>query len=153
MKKIIYILIIFAFISSASAADITNITNIMDAPCPETVGGTNVVTLHPHYVDNWFSVYNNGHVTYQVYAYDYVGIHDPPYMPAFIGAIEPEQMGVLNNNASYYLYADYDSISDLKSAEKLKDKFNQWWLLILIGGIILAALVIIINRIIKGVIR
>ena len=149
IKIITFLIIMCAFISSASAADVTNITNIMGAPCPAIVGGSNVVTLHPHYVDHWFSVYNDGHVTYQVYAYDYVGVHDPPYMEAFIGAIEPEQMGVLNNNASYYLYADYDHIHDLTDSEKIKYKFNQWWIYIFIGVIIIAATVLIIRTVIR----
>lgn len=135
--KVIYILIIgLCLMGTASAADITNITNILGAPCPETVGGTNVVSLHPHYVDHWFSVYNEGSVSYQVYAYDYVGIHDPPYMAAFIGTIEPGQMGVLNNNASYYLYASYDDIQDIGDIEVLEKKFNQYWFIIIVGLIL-----------------
>ncbi len=151
MRKIIILIgLLVISIGNVCAADITNITNIIgNGLCPETVGGTNVITLHPHYVDTWFSVYNDGYVTYQVYAYDYVGIHDPPYTASFIGAIEPGQMGVLNNNASYYLYADYDSISDLKDVEKIKDKFNQWWILIFIGGIIFAGIILIIKKVIK----
>ena len=149
MKKIIIVLLLFACVGSASAADITNITNIVGAPCPEIVGGTNVITLHPHYVDNWFSIYNDGHVTYQVYAYDYVGTHDPPYRASFIGAIEHGQMGVLNNNASYYLYADYDRISDLTNTEKIKDKFNSWWIFIFIGAIVIVIVVLIIKKVIK----
>ena len=147
MKKIIIILILFAFISSASAADVTNITNILGRPCPEIVGGSNVVTLHPHYVDHWFSVYNAGHVTYQVYAYDYIGVHDPPYMSAFIGAIEPGQMGVLNNNASYYLYATTPPLSDL-SSETVEKKINQYWYIAIIG-IIIVIFIIKVWKVIK----
>lgn len=138
--KILYALIIgLCLIGSATAADVTNITNILGRPCPEIVGGTNVVTLHPHYVDHWYSLYNGGSVTYQVYAYDYVGIHDPPYTEAFIGAIEPGQVGVLNNNASYYLYADYDTIQDFGDVEVLEKKFNQYWLIIVVILIIIIA--------------
>ena len=136
MIKIITILIVFLFIGCASGADVTNITNILGRPCPEIVGGSNVVTLHPHYVDHWFSVYNDGHVTYQVYAYDYIGIHDPPYQAAFIGAIEPGQMGVLNNNASYYLYASKPPLSDL-SSENVEKKINQYWYIAIIGIILI----------------
>lgn len=136
MIKIIIILILFASIGSVIAADVTNVTNILGAPCPEIVGGSNVVTLHPHYVDHWFSVYNDGHVTYQVYAYNYIGIHDPPYLAAFIGAIEPGQMGVLNNNASYYLYASKPPLSDL-SSDMVEKKINQYWYIAIIGIIII----------------
>ena len=136
--KILYILIIgLLFVGSASAADVTNITNILGRPCPEIVGGTNVVTLHPHYVDHWFALYNEGTVSYQVYAYDYAGIHDPPYMSSFIGTIEPNQMGVLNNNASYYLYASYDDIQDIGDIEVIEKRFNQYWFIIVVGLILI----------------
>jgi hypothetical protein len=147
MIKIITVLIVFVFIGCASGADVTNVTNILGRPCPEIVGGTNVVTLHPHYVDHWFSVYNDGHVTYQVYAYDYVGVHDPPYMAAFIGAIEPGQMGVLNNNASYYLYATIPPLSDL-SSDMVEKKINQYWYIAIIG-IIIMLFVIKVWKVIK----
>ncbi len=150
IKILILIGLLIISMGNACAVDYYNTTNIIgDGLAPETVGGTNVITLHPHYVDSWFSLYNDGHVTYQVYAYDYIGNHTPPYTSGFIGAIEPEQMGVLNNNASYYLYADYDSISDLKDTEKLKDKFNQWWILIFVGGLIIIGIVTIIKKVIK----
>jgi phosphate/sulfate permease len=142
IMKILYILItLICFSGMATAAqDVTNITNIVMEITPETVGGTNVVTLHPHYVDHWFAVYNDGSITYQVYAYDYVGVHDPPYKAAFIGAIEPNQMGVLNSNASYYLYADYDDIQDLGSLETVEKRFNQYWFIIIVGLIMIIGL-------------
>jgi hypothetical protein len=146
--KLLYILIIgLSLMGSASAADITNITNIMGLSCPEIVGGSNVVTLHAHYVDHWFAVYNDGSVSYQVYAYNYVGIHDPPYRAAFIGTIEPNQMGVLNNNASYYLYADYDDIQDIGDVEVLEKKFNQYWFIIVVGLIIVIGLYYIYRKV------
>ncbi len=146
----IFILIGLLILSTgnACAANLYNTTNIIgDGLIPETVGGTNVITLHPHYVDSWFSLYNDGHVTYHVYAYDYIGNHTPPYMTGFIMAINPKEIGVLNNNASYYLYADYDSISDLTDVEKIKDKFNQWWILIFVVGIILTGIIILLKSI------
>jgi hypothetical protein len=138
MIKIITILILLSIIGCADAGTIIyeNTTNIIGRLCLEKVGGSNVVTLHPHYIDHWFSVYNDGHVTYQVYAYNYIGIHDPPYMSAFIGAIEPGQMGVLNNNASYYLYATMPLLSDL-SSETVEKKINQYWYIAIIGIIII----------------
>ena len=132
MKLLSVLIIGLLIIGQASAADVTNITNIVGALCPEIVGGTNVVTLHPHYVDHWFSLYNDGSVSYQVYAYDYAGVHDPPYMASFIGTIEPNQIGVLNNNASYYLYADYDDIQDIGDIAAIEKRFNQYWLIIVI---------------------
>lgn len=150
IKIITLLLITFSVIGCANAGDIYNTTNVIGAGlCPEIVGGTNVVTLHPHYLDHWFSLYNDGGVTYQVYAYDYIGLRDPPYKAAFIGAIEPNQIGVLNNNASYYIYADYDAISDLTDTEKIKYKFNQWWIYIFIGAILVFALVLIIKKVLR----
>jgi len=125
------LLVLFACINTASAADITNVTNIISAICPETVGGTNVITLHPHYVDGWFSIYNEGAYSYMVYAYDYIGPHDPPYHESFIGTIEPGQVGVLNNNASYYIYADYNGIRDLGDPDIVIDKIQTWWYVII----------------------
>jgi len=136
IKNIIFLIILCAFISGANAADVTNITNIIAEAQPEIVGGSNVVTLHPHYVDNWLSVYNDGHVTYHVYAYDYLGVHDPTYMCSFIMAIEPGQIGVFNNNASYYLYATTPPLSDL-SSETVEKKINQYWYIAIIGIIII----------------
>lgn len=147
MRKIIIIFILLISINSVSAADITNITNI--GICPEIVGGTNVISFHPHYVDNWFSVYNNGYVTYQIYAYNYTGIHDPLYTNSFIGAIEPNQIGILNNNASYYFYADYDNIQDYTDVEKVKDKFNIWWIYIFIGTILFSIIVLGIKKVLR----
>lgn len=131
IKHILFVLLIC--VSGASASDIYNVTNIISEIHPETVGGTNVITLHPHYVDEWFSLYNDGSVSYMIYAYDYVGLHDPPYKNAFIGTIEPGQMGVLTNNASYKIYADYMDIKDLQDVEIIEERFNQWWVIILIG--------------------
>ena len=150
--RIIIILVGLLIISmgNACAVDYYNTTNIIGVGLiPETVGGTNVITLHPHYIDSWFSLYNDGHVTYQVYAYNYIGNHTPLYTTGFIMSIEPEQTGVLNNNASYYLYADYDSISDLKDVEKIKDKFNQWWILIFIVAVIIIGIITIFKKVIR----
>jgi hypothetical protein len=131
MKRLIGIFILLLCINTASAADVYNITNIVAGICPETVGGTNVISLHPHYVDGWFSIYNEGTVTYMVYAYDYTGLHDPPYTESFIGAVEPGQMGVLNNNASYYIYADYNGLRDLGDPDIVIDKIQSWWYVII----------------------
>lgn len=65
------------------------------------------------------------------------GIHDPPYKASFIGAIEPNQIGVLNNNASYYLYADYDDIQDIGNIAVIEKRFNQYWFIIIVGLILI----------------
>jgi hypothetical protein len=132
MKRLIGIFILLLCINTVSAIDYyNNTTNIISGICPEIIGGTNVVTLHPHYVDGWFSVYNDGGVSYMVYAYNYIGLHDPSYKNAFIGTIEPGQMGVLNNNASYYIYADYNGLRDLGDPDIVIDKIQTWWYVII----------------------
>ena len=137
MIKIITILLLLVTIGNISAHTYENTTNIIGAGLePEIVGGSNVVTLHPHYVDHWFAVHNDGHVTYHVYAYDYLGVHDPLYQDAFIMVIEPGQIGVLNNNASYYLYATTPLLSDLSST-MVEKKINQYWYIAIIGIIII----------------
>ena len=138
MKKLLIIgLFLLISISSASAAVNYNTTNVITNEAPTCVGGTNVVTVEAHYIDQWFSLYNQGSVTYMVYVYDYVGDHDSPYHEAFIGAIEPGQMAMLNGNASYRIYASYDHIRDLGDVNIVKQKFNQWWLIIVIALVII----------------
>ena len=136
MRRLLIIGFLLISISSASASVNYNTTNVITNEQPVCVGGTNVVTVEAHYIDQWFSLYNQGSVTYMVYVYDYTGLHEP-YHEAFIGAIEPGQMAMLNGNASYRIYASYDHIRDLGDVEVVKQKFNQWWLIIIIGLVIL----------------
>ena len=137
MKKLIIIFGLLLLISPIDAAVNYNTTNVITNEQPVCVGGTNVVTVEAHYIDQWFSLYNQGSVTYMVYVYDYVGPHDSTYHEAFIGAVEPGQMAMLNGNASYRIYASYDNIRDLGDVEVVKQKFNQWWLILVIGLVIL----------------
>ena len=138
MKKLLIIgLFLLISISSASASVNYNTTNVITTEQPTCVGGTNVVTVEAHYIDQWFSLYNQGSVTYMVYVYGYSGSHDSPYHESFIGAIEPNQMAMLNGNASYRIYASYDHIRDLGDVEVVKQKFNQWWLILVIVLVIL----------------
>ena len=138
MKRLLIIgLFLLISISSASADVNYNTTNVITNEAPECVGGTNVVTVEAHYIDQWFSLYNQGSVTYMVYVYDYSGSHDSPYHESFIGAIEPNQMAMLNGNASYRIYASYDHIRDLTDVDTMKHKFNQWWLILVIALVIL----------------
>ena len=137
MKRLIIIFGLLLLISPIDAAVNYNTTNVITTEQPVCVGGTNVVTVEAHFIDQWFSLYNQGTVTYMVYVYDYVGQHDSPYHEAFIGAIEPGQMAMLNGNASYRIYASYDHIRDLGDVEKVKQKFNQWWLILVIALVII----------------
>ena len=137
MKRLIIIFGLLLLISPIDASVNYNTTNIITNEQPVCVGGTNVVTVEAHYIDQWFSLYNQGSVTYMVYVYDYAGPHDSPYHESFIGAIEPNQMAMLNGNASYRIYASYDHIRDLGDVNIVKQKFNQWWLILVIGLVIL----------------
>ena len=137
MKQLIIIFGLLLLISPIDAAVNYNTTNVITNEEPSCVGGTNVVTVEAHYIDQWFSLYNQGSVTYMVYVYDYSGSHDSPYHESFIGAIEPNQMAMLNGNASYRIYASYDHIRDLTDVDTMKHKFNQWWLILVIALVIL----------------
>ena len=137
MRKLLIIGFLLISISSVSATVNYNTTNVITNEAPTCVGGTNVITVQAHYYDQWFSLYNQGTVTYMVYVYDYVGPRDPPYHESFIGAIEPGQMGVLAGNASYRIYASYDRVRDLTDVGVMKHKFNQWWLILVIALVIL----------------
>ena len=137
MKRLIIIFGLLLLISPIDAAVNYNTTNVITNEAPTCVGGTNVVTVEAHYIDQWFSLYNQGSVTYMVYVYDYVGDHDSPYHESFVGAIEPGQMAMLNGNASYRIYASYDHIRDLTDVDTMKHKFNQWWLIIVIALVIM----------------
>ena len=137
MKRLIIIFGLLLLISPIDAAVNYNTTNVITNEEPSCVGGTNVVTVEAHYIDQWFSLYNQGSVTYMVYVYDYVGDHDSPYHESFVGAIEPGQMAMLNGNASYRIYASYDHIRDLTDVDTMKHKFNQWWLILVIALVIL----------------
>ena len=137
MKRLIIIFGLLLLISPIDASVNFNTTNVITNEAPTCVGGTNVVTVEAHYIDQWFSLYNQGSVTYMVYVYGYSGSHDSPYHESFIGAIEPNQMAMLNGNASYRIYASYDHIRDLGDVDTMKQKFNQWWLILVIGLVIL----------------
>ena len=137
MKKLLIIFGLLLLISPIDASVNYNTTNVITNEEPVCIGGTNVVTVEAHYIDQWFSLYNQGSVTYMVYVYDYSGSHDSPYHEAFVGAIEPDQMAMLNGNASYRIYASYDHIRDLTDVDTMKHKFNQWWLIIVIALVIL----------------
>ena len=137
MKRLIIIFGLLLLISPIDAAVNYNTTNVITNEQPVCVGGTNVVTVEAHYIDQWFSLYNQGSVTYMVYVYNYSGSHDSPYHESFVGAIEPGQMAMLNGNASYRIYASYDHVRDLGDVEVVKQKFNQWWLILVIALVIL----------------
>lgn len=144
--KVLYILLVgLCLIGSATAAHETyyNVTNMIGTLQPEIVGGSNVVSMHPHHEDTWFSLYNAGTVTYQIYAYDYRGVGEPMYQDGCYGAIEPEQLALLCNNGSYYIYADYDTIQDMGSVEAVEKVFFQWWYIVVVILVILISVIVL----------
>jgi hypothetical protein len=134
MFKIIIILLLFT--GSAGAADIINETNIFDENF--IIGGSDYIVPHSHYWDSWFSLHNNGNINYNIYMYNYTGIHPDKYTDSFIGVIKPTETITLNSNAFYRIYGDYNSITDI-TPEKIEKNININWftyLLIIIGVIV-----------------
>lgn len=133
----------------ASAGDVFYETDIITFPLPvNNIGGFPTITPHYHYWDNYFSLYNDGRVTYMIYVYNYTGVKTvnitgegiKSYTNSFIGTVEPDQCIMLQNNASYYIYADYQDIRELESVEMVKERFNQWWMILLMVLILLIGL-------------
>lgn len=146
IKQLLVVLICFSGL--ASAGDIINETNIIAMGDVETLGGSNYITPHLHYWDSWFSLYNDGGVSYQIYMYDYTGDHPDTYTDSFIGTIQPHQMITLNSNASYRLYAT-QSIGAQITVERLEKKFNQYWFIGLLLLLFLIAGIIVIRKVIR----
>lgn len=139
-----------SLIGSATAADTyINTTNIITGMEPETVGGKDVITPHTHYWDSWFSFYNEDCITYQVYMYDYTGIHLNNYTDSFVGVVRPGEVMLMNENASYYIYAEYPDIKGLESVDDVREGVNRYWVIAvvaLIGIITLFTGIKIIRR-------
>jgi hypothetical protein len=104
----------------------------------ELLAGNMVITPQYGQNDTHFLLYNDGSTTYTIYMYDYVGVHS--YTNGSVGSIESNQGIVLNNNASYIVYADYYDVLDYADADIILEKVFSWWtfilyLLIIIIGI------------------
>ena len=99
------------------------------------LAGDEIVT--PQYDGNnsHFLLYNGGSTTYSVYMYNHTG----GYKDSYIGSITSDQGIILNNNASYIIYGDYNNIMDFADADIILKKVFTWWnvmlyLIILIIG-------------------
>jgi hypothetical protein len=148
MKKIIFILLILlVFVNTGVCAE-NFTTNIITEISPNIVGGDNLVMPHFHYYDSWFSVENAGYISYHIYQYNYTGSHKN-YTDSFIAVLNPNQIVMLNNNASYKFYASYDEIQDYTDVEKVKSTFNRWWIYIFIGVILFSVIILGIKKVIK----
>ena len=149
MKLIIIILLVLLSANNAICAETYNYTtNVITEISANIVGGDNLVMPHFHYHDSWFCVKNDGYLSYTIYQYNYTGNHEN-YTDSFIAILNPNQIVMLNNNASYRFYASYDEIRDYTDVEKVKDKFNIWWIYIFIGVILLSIIVLGIKRVIR----
>lgn len=141
IASIMLVLCYLSLISGAAAQDTyINTTNILTSGEPETVGGKNVITPHMHYWDSWFAFYNEDSLTYHVYMYNYTGSHIDNYTDSFVGVVDPGEVMMMNKNASYYLYAEYQDIMILESEEEVKKLVNEYWLIAIVVVIIIIGL-------------
>lgn len=111
----------------------------------ETLAGEKIIT--PQYQDNVsnFLLYNGGHVVYSVYMHHHVmGLQD-----SYIGTIEQGHGIILDNNASYTVYAGYDVVRDYSDPDVILEKVFSWWTVILY---LLIIIIVIygVYKIIKG---
>ena len=135
---LVCVIVLLAGNNTEASASI-NDTNIVDISHLEGVGGTDYIVPHQHYWDSYFSVYNDGRVSYNVYQYSYTGNYPDAYKNSFVGVLAPDEVITLNSNASYRFYADYDDVQDFGDIEKIEKKFNQWWFVIVVILMLLIA--------------
>jgi|LGVF01.2.fsa_nt_gb hypothetical protein len=121
----VLLLIVMLNLSSVSAYDAE--VNIL--------AGEDIVTPQHLQNDTHFLLYNDGYITYSVYMYDYTGMET--YRDSFVGSIKHDQGIILNNNASYIVYADYDNIRDFSNADIILEKVFNWWNVVLYGLILI----------------
>jgi len=149
-SKIKALLIALLCIGIASAGDVIVQSNTTtEATLPINVlAGDHVITPQNHYHDQWFCLYNGGDTEYMIYMYNYTGNFEMQfincshkYNDGFIGSIRPSQMIMLNKNASYRIYASYNTYREFTDVETVKKRFNQWWLIIFVGIIILIVII------------
>lgn len=117
----LYILLLVAIVNISSIS-------AYDAEI-ELLAGDMVITPQYGENDTHFVLYNDGSTIYTIYMYNYVGMHS--YTNGSIGSIECNQGIILNNNASYIVYADYYDVLDYADSDIILEKVFSWWTLIL----------------------
>lgn len=117
----LYILLFIAIVNISSVS-------AYDAEI-EILAGDMIITPQYGENDTHFLLYNDGSTTYTIYMYNYIGVH--PYTNSSIGSIGSDQGILLNNNASYIVYADYYNVLDYADADIILEKVFSWWTLIL----------------------
>lgn len=130
LSTILLLVCYLSLVGSAVATDNINTTNIITGMEAETVGGKNVVTPHIHYWDSWFAFYNEDSITYQVYMYNYIGLHPDSYTDSFVGVVRPGEVIMMNENASYYIYAEYPDTNRLESVGEVREDVNRYWVIV-----------------------
>ena len=103
-----------------------------------SANSTDVITPYHGYEGN-ILISNEGTLIYNIFSAD--GI--------YVGTIKPTESIYINNSYNYCIYANYDEFRDLTDVNKIKSKFNQWWLILFICIIGIIILIIGTKRIIK----
>jgi len=144
------LLIALLLTGMASAGDVivqSNTTNEATIPV-NILAGDRVITPQNHYHDQWFCLYNDGDTEYMIYMYNYTGNFEMQfincshkYNDGFIGSIRSNQMIMLNKNASYRIYASYNTYREFTDVETVKKRFNQWWLIVIVAIMIIVIMI------------
>lgn len=116
-------LILLLLISQTSAYDLT---------------GDNLII--PRYYEGNLLIFNDGSVSYSVFSNN---------TNEYLGTINPDQGIYVNESLNYKLYASYDEIQDFTDVEKVKEKFNLWWVYIFIGVILFGTIIFGIKRMLR----
>jgi len=113
-----------------------NVTSVSSYDAEVNVlAGNDIVTPQYPQNDTHFLLYNDGYITYSIYMYDYTGVET--YQDSFVGSIKHDQGIILNNNASYIVYADYDNIRAYTDGDIILEKVFNWWNVVLYGLILI----------------
>ena len=100
------------------------------------LAGDEIVTPQYDNNDSHFLLYNEGSTTYSVYMYNHTG----GYKDSYVGSITTDQGIILNNNASYILYGDYNNMLKFGDADIILEKVFSWWNVIIFLIIIIIGL-------------
>jgi len=133
MKKFLFVLGFLLIVNNISAS--ANTSSI--------IGGDTLVTPVFNNKDIMFCLYNEGDVDYMIYMTQYCG--NESYRTGYIATVRPNQMIMLPNNASYRIYASYNTYREFTEVETVKKRFNQWWLIIFVGLIIFIVIIKILK--------
>ena len=103
-----------------------------------SANSTDIITPYHGYEGNLL-ITNEGTLIYNIFSFD----------GDYVGTIKPSESIYINNSYDYCIYGNYDEFRDLTDVNKIKSKFNQWWLIIFIAAIGIITLIICLKRIYK----